>query len=302
MFKHRHSFFAGLALVASAALGCGSGGGGGAVVMVPAGAPGDLDGAVQAQAAAQAPGTTPVGAILRGAGGRGGRTEFHLQLVDDKCYWFSAAGDPGVGGLGLYLWGSGYFRVASAGGKGPQAVLMHCPRSTGMYRLQAKVRRGGGAFAVGVYAKAAPPKPPPPPEDLGALVEAEAAATAPGASRVGELLTGEAERHQWQARVEAGSCYWWVAHGEESVKEVSLFLYDSKRRRLDHNKTPARKVTLAYCPRRTSLVRLELKVHKGTGRYKVGLYGKSTEAAQPAAPAAQPEPMPQPQPEAAPPS
>jgi hypothetical protein len=96
-------------------------------------------------------GAAPLGELREGAGDL---TDWYVVLEPAKCYWFIVAGGEGVERISLFAWDPNKKRVGKAKAEGPDAQLGHCPEAGGMYRVQAKVAKGEGAYALGVYAKA----------------------------------------------------------------------------------------------------------------------------------------------------
>jgi hypothetical protein len=135
---------------------------------------------------------------------------------------------------------------------------------------------------VGVYVKAAPdgtvPAPPTgptaPAQDLGAQCDAEAKASAPGAERVGDHFSGNADETDWYTALEVGKCYWFIGVGGEGVNELWLYLWDPADKRITANKAESNKVTVGHCPEKAGMFHFQAKIGSGSGEYKVGVYAK----------------------------
>jgi hypothetical protein len=114
----------------------------------------DLGGIIDQQAQTGAVGAHRVGGFLEGAGGAMAHTDWPTALEAGRCYWFIGAGTPGaVKQLALYLWGPDGKRVTESKHAGPTPVIGHCPTAPGMYKVQAKIASGSGAYKVGVFVK-----------------------------------------------------------------------------------------------------------------------------------------------------
>ncbi len=224
------------------------------------------------QVAAQAPGATLVAPFLKGAAPK---TDWSLLLTAGNCYWFSAAATANVGKIALFLWAPGKFlRVADAKSPSPLLTMAHCATVTGMYRLEAKLA-GAGLVNVGVFGQVAPAGPPPvAPPSLGAMCDQTAAASGPGATRVGDYLNGAGDRADFTIMMEPGRCYWVVGCGEPSVHALSLFLWGPDGKRLTEAKPDNSSPVVGHCPGMRGMHKLQAKVHKGGGRYSVGVYVK----------------------------
>ena len=206
-----------------------------------------LEDAATQQAAAQAAGATRVGAFLKGSDPK---TDFNVLLEGNRCYWFSGVSAGKVDKLALYLWapGAGFFtpRLTDAKSTTGSAVMAHCAKESGMYKLQAKIE-GKGSYVIAVYGKEAPKQPDPPPAtvpvaaaapDLGPICDKAAASAAPGARRVGEFFEHQGNayaasfKQDWSVVLEAGKCYWIIACGEPgAVKVLSLVEKEWRRAR-----------------------------------------------------------------------
>ena len=159
---------------------------------------------VRSQAESAAPGSAMVGQLYRGiAYDKGEFSDFHVELEKGKCYYFSAAGDETVRSMGLYLWDPSDSRLDSDKSKTRKSFLQHCPKTTGSFKVEAKVLGGAGHYALGVFSKdapeeevaAAPPAPAGP--DLEKVINDEASATAPGAVQVGNFYNAENGKTGW---------------------------------------------------------------------------------------------------------
>ena len=115
--------------------------------------PDTLSLAVDQQATVNAPGYQRVGAIYRGAGAEGGRSDWYLPLEGGRCYMFIGAGGAGVRKLYLYLWGPDNRRAADRRGPQPLAVMPFCAPYPGSYHVQAKIDDGAGEYRLGVYVR-----------------------------------------------------------------------------------------------------------------------------------------------------
>ena len=119
----------------------------------PDNGPDTLSFAVDQQAQVNAPGYQRVGAIYRGAGMEGGRSDWYLPLEAGRCYYFIGAGGAGVRKLFLYLWGPDGRRVADRRNPGPLTVMPFCAPYAGQYHTQAKIDDGAGEYRLGIYVR-----------------------------------------------------------------------------------------------------------------------------------------------------
>lgn len=262
----------------SAALGCGRE----AIVVSPQPPP-DLGARAEIEARAGAADGARVGEPLVGVAHReDGFTDWRLQLDAGSCYWFGYAGDAGVERFSMYVFSPKDKRLDSARGKAPHGVFTHCASESGLYRLQGKVSRGAGHFAVVIYKTASktPPAATPAPTptssaNLEELIEKQAAAAAPGAKRVGDFFAGTAETSEFYTALDAGKCFWVIAAGEpEKVKRLSVYLWDPRNKRVTESKSTTEQAMVGHCATAPGMYKFQLKVESGSGHYKAGVFVK----------------------------
>lgn len=98
-----------------------------------------------------------VGELFDGHGssiGHDDRTDYTVMLEAGKCYWIVGCGEPEkVKSLYMYLWGPDNKRVTEAKSDTANPMVGTCPTVNGMYKVQAKINSGKGAWKVGVYTK-----------------------------------------------------------------------------------------------------------------------------------------------------
>jgi len=120
------------------------------VVALPA-APLGIDEMIARQAASAAPGAARVGDLFVGTGDQ---SDWYTQMNAGACYWFIGAGDPAsVSSLYMYLWSPTMQRITENRSDTPMSMVGYCATVPGMYKFEAKLNKGKGAYKVGVYAK-----------------------------------------------------------------------------------------------------------------------------------------------------
>lgn len=235
-----------------------------------------------AQSAAQrAPGAVPVGAPFGGfLASRQALTQY-VTMQAGRCYTILGVGGQGVADLDLALFDPNGKRAATDLGFDPTPSVQHCARWPGAYKLEAKVKRGAGEVAVQLFvAGGASAMPPPPsgPDALGAHVDSQAAALAPGAARVGNLYAAMApkgQKNDWFVPLEGGRCYIFIAAGGAGVQYLSQFLWDPSGRRVTDHKSKSAESIMSFCPTFPGPYHLQAKVEKGGGEIRVGVYAKA---------------------------
>ncbi len=111
-----------------------------------------LGSVVDDMAKASAPNAQRVGDHLAG---ETDKSDWYVALESGKCYWFIGAGDGGVDQLTLTLWGPppSEKQIALNQSENNRVTVGHCPATSGMFHIQAKVDGGEGKYTVGVFAK-----------------------------------------------------------------------------------------------------------------------------------------------------
>lgn len=236
------------------------------------------------QVTAQAPGAQMVAPFFKGAAPK---TDYQVVLEAGKCYWFSGAAGGSVKKLALYLWGPDNKRLTDAKSGGPLTTMAFCPNVSGMHKFQAKIE-GSGFYTVGLFAKegpkqaaVAPPPPAPAKMDLGPVCDRAAGSAAPGARRLADFFDGAGgsighmDRQDYTIQMDAGRCYTVVSCGmPEEVKAISLYLWGPNNKRVTESKADSATAMIGHCPTVTGMYKVQSKITKGSGSYKVGVYVK----------------------------
>ncbi len=117
----------------------------------PPAAPMDLEQVIAQQAGSTAPGATRLGNVFIGAGDRG---EWAVAIPPGTCFWTIGAGEQNkIGRLELYIWDPHNRRITESHNDANIAIAGTCVGEGGMYKFQAKVQSGSGAYKVAVYAR-----------------------------------------------------------------------------------------------------------------------------------------------------
>jgi hypothetical protein len=245
-----------------------------------------LEMTVNQQVTAQAPGAQMVAPFFKGAAPK---TDYQVLLEAGKCYWWSGAAGGTVKKLALYLWGPDGKRITDAKSGGPLTTMAFCPSVSGMHKFQAKIE-GSGFYTVGLYAKEAPRQaaaPPPPPvaqpaaPDLGPICDRAAGSAAPGARRLADFFEGaggsigHSDRQDYTVQMDQGKCYTIVSCGQpDGIKAISLYLWGPNNKRVTESKADSPTAMIGHCPAMTGMYKVQSKITKGSGSYKVGVYVK----------------------------
>ncbi|MCS6913554.1 MAG: hypothetical protein RMK29_18710 [Myxococcales bacterium] len=131
------------------------------------------------------------------------------------------------------------------------------------------------------------------PDPLAAAADSQAAAAAPGATRVGPFYQGfankEDDRSDWYLPLTPGTCYWFSGAGGPGVQKLYLYLWDQNGKRVADIKPSGPMALLAYCPTVGGMYHLQAKSASGHGPYTVGVYQRAGMPAR--APALAPPPQ-----------
>jgi hypothetical protein len=113
---------------------------------------------VLAQSEAHAPGWIKQDKLYRGTLAERARQDFLAVLTDGHCYRFLAAAGPEVGDLDLALYDANNVEVQRDVTEDPTprlgAPASLCPSESMAYRIEARMRRGHGPFAIGLFRSA----------------------------------------------------------------------------------------------------------------------------------------------------
>lgn len=241
-----------------------------------------IEASIKSQASAAAPDTEMVGQLFRGvAYDKGELTDWHVELTQGNCYWFIGAGDGGVEKLSVYVWDQSNSRVAQERSKTNTAVVQACPKSTGTFKVEAKVMGGAGHYALGVFAKAAPEPPPEPVKeekkgpDLEAIINKDAAAQAPGATLVGDFYSAANGKMDWYTTLSRGKCYWFIGAGGDDIDDFYIYLWDPSNKRVGEQKSSGRKATFGHCPKEDGMFHIQVKTDSKSEKFKLGVFQKA---------------------------
>ena len=247
-----------------------------------------LESMINQQAESAAPGSVMVNeALFRGvAYDRGEFQDFRIELVKGNCYVFVAASDQTATALHLFVWDPEDKKVADDKSKTREALAQTCPKQTGTYKVQGKVARGAGHFAIGVFGKEAPegavaeaePEPPKEPEkvklDLEKIINEEAGAVAPGTKQVGNFYNGTSAKSEFFVELEKGNCYWFIGAAQAEVKDYYIYLWDGDQKRIGETKAEGNKAQFGHCVKESGMFRVQMKVDDANDTVKLGIFGK----------------------------
>ncbi|MFW5875897.1 MAG: hypothetical protein ACOCXM_04115 [Myxococcota bacterium] len=114
-----------------------------------------LEAAIQKTARKRTRYMQPEGDFRRGSLEQGETMDLALVLKDPHCYAAFAQGGPDVEDLDLFLYDPANVPVQQDSATNPHPTLglsdPVCPAEPGVYRLQVKVHRGHGEFALRLY-------------------------------------------------------------------------------------------------------------------------------------------------------
>jgi hypothetical protein len=75
--------------------------------------------------------------------------------------------------------------------------------------------------------------------------------------------------------LDAGTCYSFIAQGTPGkVKKLWLYLWDQSGKRIIESKGESPNATIGHCAKETGMFKFQVKVHSGSGDYKLGIYAK----------------------------
>lgn len=255
---------------------CGGGGGG----TFAAGPPPEwMDQKVEEQAHTADPAVQRQGDVMHAvAYGKAAPAEWLVHLDNQHCYWVSGVGSEGVDKLAVFLWDPGHSRVNSERAAGPTVLLKYCPKESGPFKMQGKSGKGKGYMAIGVYAvgpEVVAPTIVPVAVDLSALVDKQAAAAAPGATRSGDYFTGSGDKSEWSVAIPANTCFWMIGVGEpDKVKKLTVYVWDQNQKRVTESHNDNNIAVAGSCTTTAQMYKFQEKVQSGSGAVKAAVYLK----------------------------
>ncbi len=221
-------------------------------------------------------------------------TDWHIELAPGACYVFVGVGDETSEELYLNLWDPTDDRVVKKKESPARVAMEWCVETPGRHRIQGKVTEGHGHYQVAVFINPnrgqplgttgnpeptsfAPvaPAPDPAPPQLDQVILRQAKSEAAGAAQLGSFFTGTADKTDWYTALEKGKCYWFIGAGDDTIRELHLYLWNPNDERITANKAATNRVTVGHCPTVSGMFHFQAKVASGDGTYKVGLFAKA---------------------------
>jgi hypothetical protein len=152
----------------------------------------------------------------------------------------------------------------------------------------------GALIALSFFAcKKSIPLTPEPPEWLDAEVKKLGEQSAPGTTMEGDLYRGSSPQEglgqKFNLSLESGKCYHMAAVGDQNIREMSLYLWDTTGWRAETERGRTSKTVLMHCPEKTGMHEFEVKPTGGNGHFAFGIFSKD-------APTPDPEPVAPPEP------
>jgi hypothetical protein len=238
-----------------------------------------------------ATGARLVGSVKRGAASRGSSVNYAYNLVPGHCYTVIVAGSPSATDIDLFLFDPNRRRVASDREANNLPHLSHCASMPAAYRLEVKMHRGDGPFALGVFDAqggaapapvapvAMPPRPAAPagPDPLLARLTEVSSAVAPGAAPVSQVFRGAGETHarvDYSVNLEPGRCYTFIAVGSPSVTDLDLYVFDPNRRRVTSDRERNNFPHVTHCAGMPAPYTVRVQMYRGSGPYVMQVFGQ----------------------------
>jgi hypothetical protein len=230
-----------------------------------------------------APGSRLVGQIRRGAASRGDSVNFSYTLASGHCYTIIVAGAPSATDIDLYLFDPNRRRVASDRERNNFPHISHCAGLPAPYRVEVKMYRGDGPFAVGVFdaqgGGAAPaPRPAPAPvqqqpvgpDPLLVRLAEVAGSVAPGSSPASQVFRGAGETHarvDYNITLQPGRCYTFVAVGAPGVTDLDLYVFDPNRSRVASDRERNNFPHVSHCASMPAPYTVRVQMYRGSGPF-----------------------------------
>lgn len=235
-----------------------------------------------------APGSALVGQVRRGAASRGDSVNYAYTLVPGHCYTIVAAGSPSATDIDLYLFDPNRRRVTSDRDRNNFPHISHCAALPAAYRIEVKMYRGDGPFALGVFdaqgvARApapapvqAPPRPAAPDPLVSRLAEV-ASQVAPGSAAVSQVFRGAGDTHDrvdFPVNLQSGRCYTFVAVGAPSVTDLDLYVFDPNRSRVASDRERNNFPHVSHCAGLPAPYTIRVQMYRGSGPFVMQVFSQ----------------------------
>jgi hypothetical protein len=153
-----------------------------------------------------------------------------------------------------------------------------------MHKIAAAILTLSLVVPLGACRRQKAPLTPTPPEWLDTAVHEQAKQVSPDSEQVGDVYKAtayrEGDRTDWQLSLEASQCYFFSGAGDQTVEELSLYLWDPSGSRVATERGDGPRTVLSYCtpPTMPGLYKFQAKIEEGHGHYAVAVYGKAAPA------------------------
>lgn len=236
-----------------------------------------------------APGSRLVGQIKRGAASRGDSVNYGYTLAPGHCYTIIAAGGPGATDIDLYLFDPNRRRVTSDRERNNFPHISHCAGLPGPYRVEVKMYRGDGPFALGVFDAQGGPAPqaprvvapmpaaPPAVDPLLTRLAEVAAAVAPGSQAASQVFRGAGETHarvDYPVNLQPGRCYTFIAVGAPGVTDLDLYVFDPNRSRVASDREANNFPHVSHCASLPAPYTIRVQMYRGSGPYVMQVFAQ----------------------------
>lgn len=230
-----------------------------------------------------APGSRMIGTIKRGAASRGDSVNYAYNLVPGHCYTVIVAGSPSATDIDLYLFDPNRSRVASDRDRNNFPHISHCAGLPAAYRVEVKMYRGDGPFALAVFDANAGPAPAPRlapapvaapqpagPDPLLARLAQVASSVAPGSAPASQVFRGAGDTHDrvdFALNLQPGRCYTFVAVGAPSVTDLDLYVFDPNRSRVASDRDRNNFPHVSHCAGLPAPYTVRVQLYRGSGPF-----------------------------------
>jgi len=227
-----------------------------------------------------APGARMVGQIKRGAASRGDSVNYSYTLVPGHCYTVVVAGAPSATDIDLYLFDPNRRRVTSDRDRNNFPHISHCASLPAAYRIEVKMYRGDGPFALAVFdaqgggpaPRPAPAPAPAPagPDPLVVRLGQIAASVAPGSTPASQIFRGAGETHDrvdFAVNLQPGRCYTFVAVGAPSATDLDLYVFDPNRSRVASDRERNNFPHVSHCASMPAPYTIRVQLYRGSGPF-----------------------------------
>jgi len=223
---------------------------------------------------------------------RGQDLERPLNLQAGTCYAFASLGGPGASDTDLYILSGQGDALEQDRSTSVDAVVRFCPPASGLYQLRANMYAGQGPIFIAGYMQTAPQNVAVAPTPVTPVIgETQGGGGGGGLEQRFAVLDGdvrargyetfgdrqrvsltEGQTRELDIELEADKCYAVIAVGDTTVRDLDLFLLDSRGQVMDRDDRDDTRAIVRVCSERAGTYKMRVQMTAGSGAFLYHAY------------------------------